>query len=60
MPVLTNVDLAGFESRFLLCHGHALRAAVLEADFDGKHTGSRLLKHVHAAFLRGNNAQFGE
>ena len=45
---------------FFLRHRHALRPPILESDLDGKHAGSRLLEHMHSAFLGRNDAKFGQ
>ena len=54
------VDLGWLEGGFFLRHGDALRAAVLEPNFHGQNSGAGLLHDVHAAFLRGNHAEFGQ
>src|SRR5208282_3906884 len=51
------IHLRGLEDGFFLRHRHALRSPVLEADFHRKNARARLLKHVHTAFLRGDDAQ---
>ena len=54
------LSLAGRNLASSLRHRDALRAAFLEADFDGENAGAGLLRNVNAAFLRGHNAEFGE
>ena len=48
------------EARGLLRHGDAHGAAIVKSEFDGKNSGAGLLQDVHAAFGRGDDAEFGE
>src|SRR5713226_3429905 len=57
---LLLIDIRRLEDRFFLSHGDALRAAVLKTDFHRQDARSGLLQNVHAAFLRGDNAQLRE
>jgi hypothetical protein len=54
------VEFRRAKLRFLLRHGDALGATFLEANFDGQNSGAGLLRDVDAAFLRGNDTEFGK
>ena len=51
-------ELGGFERRFLLSHGHALRPAIFETNLHRQNSRAGLLHDVNATFLRGNDAKF--
>ena len=54
------LSFAGRKTAGDLGHDDALGAAVFETDFDGQNACAGLLHDVHAAFLGGNDAEFGE
>src|ERR1700739_3451131 len=54
------LDFRRLEFRSCLRHRHSLWPAVLKTYLDRKNARAGLLKHMHAAFVRGDHPQFGQ